>query len=57
MYFAYLFFRDPSTGLPDALYMAEPREAREVPGYREIGVDQLLRRAVRKARRVLTPAG
>ena len=57
VYFAYPFFRDPSTGLPDALYLAEPREAREVPGYREIGVDQLLRRAVRKARRVLTPAG
>ena len=42
--------------LADALYLAEPREAREVPGYREVGVDQLLRRAVRKARRVLTQA-
>ncbi|MDH6450130.1 glycosyltransferase involved in cell wall biosynthesis [Streptomyces sp. SAI-126] len=56
VFFAYPFFRDRSTGLPDALYLAEPREAREVPGYREVGVDQLLRRAVRKARRVLTPA-
>ncbi|NEB05934.1 glycosyltransferase [Streptomyces sp. SID13726] len=56
VYLAYPFFRDPSAGLPDSLYLAEPREAREVPGYREVGVDQLLRRAVRKARRVLIPA-
>jgi glycosyltransferase involved in cell wall biosynthesis len=57
VYLAYPFFRDRSTGLPDSVYLAEPREAREVPGYREIGVDQLLRRAVRKARRVLIPTG
>ncbi|MER7563324.1 glycosyltransferase [Streptomyces sp. NPDC097941] len=57
VYLAYPFFRDRSTGLPDSLYLAEPREAREVPGYREVGVDQLLRRAVRKARRVLIPTG
>jgi hypothetical protein len=56
VYLAYPFFRNRSTGLPDSLYLAEPREAREVPGYREVGVDQLLRRAVRKARRVLIPA-
>ncbi|MFD5406793.1 glycosyltransferase family 2 protein [Streptomyces griseorubiginosus] len=56
VYFAYPHFRDRATGLPDSLYLAEPREAREVSGYREIGVDQLLRRAVRKARRVLIPA-
>jgi len=56
VYLAYPFFRDGSTGLSDSVYLAEPREAREVPGYREVGVDQLLRRAVRKARRVLTPA-
>ena len=45
----------PRPASPTRLYLAEPREAREVPGYREVGVDQLLRRAVRKARRVLTP--
>jgi len=56
VYFAYPHFRDRATGLPDSLYLAEPREAREVSGYREVGVDQLLRRAVRKARRVLIPA-
>jgi hypothetical protein len=56
VYFAYPFFRDRSTGLPDSFYLAEPREARKVPGYREVAVDQLLRRAVRKARRVLIPA-
>lgn len=56
VYFAYPRFRDRATGLPDSLYLAEPREAREVTGYREVGVDQLLRRAVRKARRVLIPA-
>jgi glycosyltransferase involved in cell wall biosynthesis len=57
VYLAYPHFRDRSTGLADSLYLAEPREAREVPGYREVGVDQLLRRAVRKARRVLAPTG
>lgn len=56
VYFAYPHFRDRSAGLPDSLYLAEPREAREVSGYREVGADQLLRRAVRKARRILIPA-
>lgn len=53
VYLAYPYFRDASVGLPDTWYLAEPREAREVPGFREVGVDQLVRRAVRKARRVL----
>lgn len=52
LYLAYPHFRDGS-GVPDSVYLAEPREAREFPGYREGGVDSLLRRAVRKARRLL----
>ena len=53
VYLAYPFFRDPSVGLPDSLFLAEPREAREVPGYREVSLDQLLRRATRKTRRLV----
>lgn len=53
VYFAYPHFRDTATGIPDALYLAEPREARAVPGYREGGLDSFVRRAVRKARRTL----
>jgi glycosyltransferase involved in cell wall biosynthesis len=53
VYFAYPHFRDTAAGIPDALYLAEPREARAVPGYREGGLDSIVRRAVRKARRAL----
>ncbi|MFI8532679.1 glycosyltransferase family 2 protein [Streptomyces aquilus] len=53
VYFAYPHFRDTAVGIPDALYLAEPREARAVPGYREGGLDSFMRRAVRKARRAL----
>jgi len=53
VYFAYPHFRDTAAGIPDALYLAEPREARAVPGYREGGLDSFVRRAVRKARRTL----
>ncbi|CAL9450382.1 Undecaprenyl-phosphate 4-deoxy-4-formamido-L-arabinose transferase [Streptomyces sp. enrichment culture] len=54
VYLAYPHFRDRAAGIPDAVYLAEPREARAFPGYREGGVDTFVRRAVRKARRVLT---
>ncbi|MEV4784907.1 glycosyltransferase family A protein [Streptomyces tuirus] len=54
VYLVYPHFRDRAAGVPDAVYLAEPREARAFPGYREGGVDTLMRRAVRKARRVLT---
>ncbi|SNX58408.1 glycosyl transferase family 2 [Streptomyces sp. TLI_55] len=53
VYFAYPHFRDTAVGIPDARYLAEPREARAVPGYREGGFDSFVRRAVRKARRSL----
>ncbi|MER6342987.1 glycosyltransferase family 2 protein [Streptomyces sp. NPDC001595] len=54
LYLAYPHFRDPAAGLPDSLYLAEPREARDYDGYREpTAAAALLRRAVRKARRML----
>lgn len=52
VYLAYPRFRDSTTGIPDSVYLAEPREARTVPGYREGGLDSFLRRALRKARRM-----
>jgi glycosyltransferase involved in cell wall biosynthesis len=54
VYLVYPHFRDRAAGIPDSVYLAEPREARAFPGYREGGVDTFVRRAVRKARRVLT---
>ncbi|KUL31359.1 glycosyltransferase family 2 protein [Streptomyces regalis] len=63
VYLAYPHFRDAAAGIPDSVYLAEPREARAFPGYREGGTDSFLRRAVRKARRMLrasreaTPGG
>ncbi|MGW0986730.1 glycosyltransferase family 2 protein [Streptomyces sp. NPDC002486] len=54
VYLAYPHFRDRAAGVPDSVYLAEPREARAFPGYREGGADTFMRRAVRKARRVLT---
>jgi hypothetical protein len=54
VYLAYPHFRDRAAGVPDSVYLAEPREARAFPGYREGGVDTFVRRAVRKARRVIT---
>lgn len=57
VYLAYPYFRDASVGIPDSVYLATPREARAFPGYREHTPSSVLRRAVRKARRVLkTPA-
>ncbi|MFE2280787.1 glycosyltransferase family 2 protein [Streptomyces sp. NPDC059454] len=56
VYLAYPHFRDRAAGIPDSVYLASPREARAVPGHRAGGTGSLLRRAVRKARRLLTPA-
>jgi len=53
VYLAYPHFRDGTAGIPDSVYLAAPREARAVPGYREHTARSVLRRAVRKARRVL----
>ncbi|MFE6359752.1 glycosyltransferase family 2 protein [Streptomyces sp. NPDC057806] len=57
LYLAYPYFRDPEAAVPDAVYLAEPREARAHPGYREGGPGLLLRRALRKLRRTLRSAG
>lgn len=53
VYLAYPHFRDAAVGIPDSVYLAEPREARVFPGYREGGLDFFVRRALRKARRIL----
>ncbi|MET9835218.1 glycosyltransferase [Streptomyces sp. NPDC006385] len=57
VYLAYPHFRDAAAGIPDSVYLAEPREARAFPGYREAGTNSFLRRAVRKARRMLRSGG
>ncbi|MGW1608564.1 glycosyltransferase family 2 protein [Streptomyces sp. NPDC002285] len=57
VYLAYPHFRDAAAGIPESVYLAEPREARACPGYREGGVESFLRRAVRKARRTLRSSG
>ncbi|MFC8394365.1 MULTISPECIES: glycosyltransferase [unclassified Streptomyces] len=56
VYLAYPHFRDRAAGIPDSVYLATPREARAVPGHRAGGTGSVLRRAARKARRLLTPA-
>ncbi|WP_217206354.1 glycosyltransferase family 2 protein [Streptomyces sp. AC550_RSS872] len=57
VYLVYPHFRDRTAGIPDSVYLAEPREARAFHGYREGGADSFLRRAMRKARRVLRASG
>ncbi|MEU9655861.1 glycosyltransferase family 2 protein [Streptomyces chartreusis] len=57
VYLAYPHFRDAAAGIPDSVYLAEPRQARTYPGYREGGADSFVRRAVRKARRALRSSG
>ncbi|MFD0436114.1 MULTISPECIES: glycosyltransferase family 2 protein [Streptomyces] len=57
VYLAYPHFRDAAAGIPDSVYLAEPRQARAYPGYRDGGADSFVRRAVRKARRVLRSSG
>ncbi|MDN0200981.1 glycosyltransferase family 2 protein [Streptomyces sp. S.PNR 29] len=57
LYLAYPHFRDAEAGIPDAVYLAGPREARAFPGYREGGAESFLRRAVRKARRMMNSRG
>ncbi|WAZ21684.1 glycosyltransferase [Streptomyces cinnabarinus] len=56
VYLAYPYFRDAEARIPDSVYLAEPREARGIPGYREGGTDYFMRRALRKLRRTLRPA-
>ncbi|MFJ4691668.1 glycosyltransferase family 2 protein [Streptomyces sp. NPDC088766] len=53
LYLAYPHFRDRAAGIPDRVYLAEPREAREFPGWRQGPTESFLRRATRKVRRTL----
>ncbi|MEV6053961.1 glycosyltransferase family 2 protein [Streptomyces sp. NPDC052107] len=53
VYLAYPHFRSKTAGVPDDIYLAAPREARTVHGYREAAANSLLRRALRKVRRML----
>ncbi|MEV0633675.1 glycosyltransferase [Streptomyces sp. NPDC050619] len=53
LYLVYPHFRDRAAGIPDSVYLAEAREAKVFPGYREDPVNSFLRRAARKARRAL----
>ncbi|WP_220213243.1 glycosyltransferase family 2 protein [Streptomyces shenzhenensis] len=53
VYLGYPHFRSRAAGLPDWIYLAEPREARGVQGYREEAANTFLRRALRKLRRSL----
>ncbi|KUN83597.1 glycosyl transferase [Streptomyces bungoensis] len=57
VYLAYPHFRSAAAGVPDEAYLAEPREARAVEGYREAAAHSFLRRAARKVRRMLPSAG
>jgi glycosyltransferase involved in cell wall biosynthesis len=57
LYLVYPHFRSRKAGVPDSVYLAEPREARAFEGYRETRTGTLLRRAVRKVRRSLPSGG
>ncbi|MEU9992017.1 glycosyltransferase family A protein [Streptomyces sp. NPDC048045] len=54
VYLVYPHFRSKQAGIPDDIYLAEPREARTFHGYREAAANSFLRRALRKARRTLS---
>ncbi|MFF8189713.1 glycosyltransferase family 2 protein [Streptomyces bobili] len=53
LYLAYPHFRDRAAGVPDRVYLAEPREAKTFPGWRQGPTESFLRRAARKVRRKL----
>ncbi|MFJ3302288.1 glycosyltransferase family 2 protein [Streptomyces sp. NPDC086549] len=57
LYLVYPHFRSREAGLPDSLYLAEPREARAFEGYREAAANSFFRRALRKIRRSLPTGG
>ncbi|MGW1722865.1 glycosyltransferase family 2 protein [Streptomyces sp. NPDC002306] len=53
VYLVYPHFRSRKAGIPDRVYLAEPREAEAFLGWREGVAGSFLRRALRKVRRVL----
>ncbi|MGA5038179.1 glycosyltransferase family 2 protein [Streptomyces capoamus] len=56
LYLIYPHFRSRAAGIPDEMYLADPREARAFEGYREAVANSVPRRALRKARRILRRA-
>ncbi|WP_375803503.1 glycosyltransferase family 2 protein [Streptomyces sp. A012304] len=54
LYLAYPHFRSATAGIPDRVYLAEPREAKTYPGWRQGSTESFLRRATRKIRRTLS---
>ncbi|MDO0933100.1 glycosyltransferase family 2 protein [Streptomyces sp. DG2A-72] len=57
VYLVYPLFRDRAAGIPDSVYLAESREARVFPGYREGGADSFARKVIRRVRRALPASG
>lgn len=55
LYLAYPHFRSRAAGVPDRIYLAEPREAKGYPGWRQGPTTSFTRRAARKLRRLLSP--
>ncbi|MEU5279696.1 glycosyltransferase family 2 protein [Streptomyces asoensis] len=53
LYLAYPHYGSRTAGLPDRVYLAEPREAREFPGWRDDPTENFLRGFTRKVRRRL----
>ncbi|MEU0113657.1 glycosyltransferase [Streptomyces bobili] len=53
LYLAYPHFRDRAAQIPDRVYLAEPREAKAFPGWRQGPTESFLRKAARKVRRKL----
>ncbi|MDF3297481.1 glycosyltransferase family 2 protein [Streptomyces tropicalis] len=53
LYLVYPHFRSAPAGVPDRVYLAEPREARAYPGWRRTARSSFLRRAARTVRRLL----
>ncbi|ANP57089.1 glycosyltransferase family 2 protein [Streptomyces griseochromogenes] len=54
VYLVYPHFRSKAAGVPDRVFLAEAREARAFPGYREAAANSFARRALRKVRRMLS---
>ncbi|MER5435073.1 glycosyltransferase family 2 protein [Streptomyces sp. NPDC002588] len=51
LYLAYPYYRSREAGVPDRVYLAEPREAKAYPGWRQAPAETFLRGATRKVRR------
>jgi poly(ribitol-phosphate) beta-N-acetylglucosaminyltransferase len=54
LYLAYPHYGSRETGLPDRIYLAEPREAAAYPGWRKDATETLMRGFARKVRRRLS---